>query len=69
MKSPERFPFTNKFLKVGSIQGEVPIIFEIVAVGAIAILGGANVLAGWDTEKCDNEYKNHLPQLLLQQTQ
>jgi len=33
-------------------------LFIGAAVGAIAILGAANVVAGWDTEKCDNEYKD-----------
>lgn len=27
------------------------------AIGALSILGAANVVAGFDTEKCDNEYK------------
>ena len=37
MKSPDRFDFANRFLYVGSMQGEVPMMFAIVAVGAIAI--------------------------------
>src|ERR1044071_2607155 len=36
MNSPERFDFTNRFLYVGSMQGLVAVMFEIVAVGAIA---------------------------------
>src|SRR5882757_4754146 len=36
MNSPERLDLTNRFLYVGSMQGEVAVMFEIVAVGAIA---------------------------------
>src|SRR4051812_47960411 len=36
MNSPERLDLTNRFLYVGSMQGLVAVMFEIVAVGAIA---------------------------------
>ena len=36
MKSPERLDLAKRFLYVGSMHGEVPMMFAIVAVGAIA---------------------------------
>lgn len=36
VNSPDRFDFTYRFWKVGSIQADTPMMFEIVAVGAIA---------------------------------
>src|ERR1022692_2207751 len=36
MNSPDRFDLTKRFLYVGSMQGDVFVMFEIVAVGAIA---------------------------------
>src|ERR1035438_1588906 len=36
MNSPDRFDLTKSFLSVGSMQGDVFVMFEIVAVGAIA---------------------------------
>src|SRR5471030_3087659 len=36
MNSPERLDLTKRFLYVGSMQGEVAVMFEIVAVGAMA---------------------------------
>src|SRR5436190_10400890 len=36
MNSPERLDLTKRFLYVGSMQGEVAVMLEIVAVGAMA---------------------------------
>ncbi|MNT26196.1 hypothetical protein D3C72_1617550 [compost metagenome] len=36
VNSPDRFDFTYRFWNVGSIQADTPMMFEIVAVGAIA---------------------------------
>src|SRR5882757_5956063 len=36
MNSPERLDLTKRFLYVGSMQGDVAVMFEIVAVGGIA---------------------------------
>ena len=36
MNSPDKLDLTYKFWNVGSIQAETPIMFEIVAVGAMA---------------------------------
>ena len=36
MNSPDRFDFTYRFWNVGSMQADTPMMFEIVAVGAIA---------------------------------
>src|ERR1035438_3063560 len=36
MNSPERFDLTKRFLYVGSMHGDVFVMFEIVAVGAMA---------------------------------
>ncbi len=36
VKSPDRFDFAKRFLYIGSMHGEVPTMFAIVAVGAIA---------------------------------
>src|ERR1700712_5030891 len=36
VNSPDKFDFTYRFWNVGSIQDDTPMMFEIVAVGAIA---------------------------------
>ena len=36
MKSPERLDFTSMLLMSGSMQGLLPMMFEMVAVGAMA---------------------------------
>ena len=35
-KSPDRLDLANRFLYIGSMHGEVPMMLAIVAVGAIA---------------------------------
>ena len=37
VNSPDKLDLTYKFWYVGSIHGDTPVIFAIVAVGAIAI--------------------------------
>src|SRR5256885_7890461 len=37
VNSPERFDFTNRFWKVGSIDADTPTILAMVAVGAMAM--------------------------------
>src|SRR5437763_12960367 len=36
VNSPDRFDFTYRFWKVGSMQADTPLMFEVVAVRAIA---------------------------------
>src|SRR2546427_8205277 len=37
VNSPDRFDFTNRFWKVGSIDADTPTILAMVAVGAMAM--------------------------------